>query len=91
MVIAYIVLIGYALNFAPLTYLRPVPTFIMAIYLHLMNPTELTVPNFIKYGLIAHFIGDIFLVLSGTTMFIIGLVFYLIGLLLYIKAYWTGS
>jgi uncharacterized membrane protein YhhN len=63
----------------------------MIIYLHFMNPTNLTVPNFIKYGLISHFIGDIFLILTGTLMFVIGLAFYMIGLLFYIKAYWTGE
>jgi len=57
-----------------------------------MNPSGLTVPNFVKYGLVVDAIGDIlFIFPSNMLAFKIALACYMIGNLLYIKAYWTDE
>lgn len=72
--------------------LKPIPMILMIIYISGKNSNRNhLVPTLIRAGLILSLIGDLFLMLSEISAFMIGTCFFLIAHILYCIAYSIGS
>lgn len=79
-------------NIFILKMLKPIPMILMIIYISGKNSNRNhLVPTLIRAGLILSLIGDLFLMLSEISAFMIGTCFFLVAHILYCIAYSIGS
>lgn len=91
-IITIMELIGEAFNIEWLRLIKPVPIILMIIYISGKNSQrDHLVPTLIRGGLFLSLIGDIFLMFSEISAFIIGTGFFLVAHILYIVAFTMGD